>query len=230
MSTKCVGCNEERRCDRMSFHLLDKHREAILKESSNEKVLEECIRRNDSYINIAIRSSTNDRQHYWVSFGYSSGWKNEPSYKSAREKALEHRCQHLVVCNELLKELRHLKEKEKKGSITQEDMLRNGELAKKYSDECEKHFKTKTSLATARRMADKYMDMHDVIKRVFKINNDTFDALEMLVDDIYRTYKDDDRRTKEVRNDLLETISMKDVMDKMEQMKKEAKEEEADEW
>jgi hypothetical protein len=134
------------------------------------------------------------------------------------------------VCNELLKELRQHKEKEKKGSITQEDMLRNGELAKKYSDECEKHFKTKTSLATARRTNEKYMDMHDIIKKVFKINGDTFDALESLVDDIYRTYKDDDRRTKEVRNDLLETITMKDVMDKMEQMKKEAKEEEADEW
>lgn len=230
MSTKCVGCNEERRCDRMSFHLLDKHREAILKESSNEKVLEECIRRNDSYINIAIRSSTNDRQQYWVSFGYSSGWKNEPSYKSAREKALEHRCQHLVVCNELLKELKERKEKEKKGSLTQEDMLRNGELAKKYSDECEKHHKTKTSLAARNRMIDKYMVMHDIIKRVFKINSDTFDALESLVDDIYTTYKDDDRRTKEVRDDLLDTISIKDVTEKVEEMKRQAKEEAADDW
>lgn len=206
----------------MSLHLLDCHRENIIKENSNEKALEECIKYSSPYIRIAIRNNSNEREYYFVSFGYMSGWKNEPTYKTSKEKANDNKQRHLVVCTELLKELRIEKEKRLKGDLSAEDRLRNEVIAKKYTEEVEKHNKTKQSLKTARTTNDKYMDVLEIIKRLYKLNSDEIYTIEEMVGDIYRTYSDDDSRTRRARDDVLDDITLESVKEKWEEIKRES--------
>lgn len=195
----CIACNEERRVDRMSSHILSKHRDNVIKCGMNKEILEENIRANQYTINICLTNPMNDeKQRIHCSFGYVSGWKTARITKASIEKAKEHRVKHKEECKKLLEDMNPV-------VIQKKD---NPELATAYKNLEKKLKKLESDYDEVNNDSMNEMIAHnvllDVIIHKYKINKTELSELE---DEIREILGDDsipeDQRQQIIREKYL---------------------------
>jgi len=103
----CFVCKETKRTDRMSTHILSKHRDNIINCKFNEEILEATIKDKNCTTNICLTSPDKMEHRFHCSFGFPSGWKKGILPESGRKNATEHKEKHLEVCKSLLDEIKN---------------------------------------------------------------------------------------------------------------------------
>jgi len=194
----CIVCNEERRVDRMSTHILSKHRNNVVECKLNKEILEENIRTNECTINICLTGPTGQEQRVHCSFGYVSGWKTSKLPKASMEKAKANRIRHKEICQKLLEDSNPL-------SIQKKD---NPELATAYKNLEKLHKRLQSEYDDVNEESTNEMVFHntllEVIAHRYKINKQELSELE---DDIRGVLTDDtltdEERQKTIRHTYL---------------------------
>ena len=201
---ECICCGTERKMERMSYHLLDKHRDNIIATPINKEMLKNAIKEKSGTIRIYLTSPTNpkNKKSYIVSLGYVSGWTLLPKMKKTLEKIKEHRDDHLKKCQELLDEI-NLTALKGKEEVVGDHSLAYEKLKELYDDVIMKYAKLDKENDRLKRDADddfeeRQREGHittDVIKtlcRLYNINKDALEEIEDDVKDIYDNVEDSD--------------------------------------
>jgi len=194
----CIACNEERRADRMSNHILSKHRDNITKCKPNQEILEAVIKHNDYSIKICLSNATNDKeQRVHCSFGYVSGWKTDKMPQGSIEKAKKNRTKHIEECKKLLTEMNPSTEKN------------NSELAISYKNLERKYKRLESDYDDINTDSMNEMVAHntllDVIAHMYQINKKELSKLE----DGVREILNDDSLTDEQRQKTIRQTYLK---------------------
>jgi hypothetical protein len=212
---ECLCCGTERRLDRMSSHLLDKHRDNIIATPINKEMLKNAIKEKSGTIRIYLTSPTNpkNKKSYLVSFGFNSGWAFIPKMAKVNEKIKEHRDEHLKKCQELLDEI-NLTALKGKDEVVGDNSLAYEKLKESYDDMVKRCAKLEKENDRMNREADEEFDERqreghittDVIKTLCRLYNVSKDALEEIEDDVKDIY-DNVEDTDEGWSDLKKKIS-----------------------
>jgi hypothetical protein len=196
----CIACNEERRVDRMSSHILSKHRENVIKCKLNKEIIEENLKNNDYTIHICLSSPTGEEdQRIHCSLGFVSGWKTKKLTKVSMSKAKEHRDKHKEICKALLKEMNPVEiQKKETPELTQAYKI----LEKKYK-KLEEDYEDVNNENTCEMII--HSTFLDVIAHKYNISKKELSRLE---DDI-RDIITDDSLTDEERQETIRQTYLK---------------------
>ena len=227
MEKECICCGQKRRVDRMSMHLLEKHRDAIIATSSNKNLLDECIKSRNGYVRVVLKTATGT-DDYWVSFAYNSGWNAKPKMHKILEKIKENRDAHLEVCKALLADIIKFQREKKDAAI--ENIVATGDVEKvknmssAYDDLLAKYKamekKKNTIEASNDRLRTRMRVREDAMNALFKfydIDHLLYSCIEAEVGTIWEAYPEcptDDTRdeeNEEQRRKLIEAISLEEM-------------------
>jgi transposase-like protein len=213
----CICCGIERRMDRMSLHILDKHKDNLINVKLNKKYLETAIKEKKGIVRIYLTSSTNvkNTKCYLVSFGYNSGWTCEPKMSKVLDKIKEHREEHLKICKELLEEIEANILKTGDNTIHEDSSEAYNNLKEKYNDLLKNFTKMEKDYKNVKKNLDEIEDEHleinnvykDTIKcigRLYNITEDETWDIQQQVSDIYSEYKgkNDDESWAELSKEI----------------------------
>ncbi len=225
---ECVCCGQLRRIDRMSMHILEKHRDIIIQTRENKTLISECIRCRDGCMRIILRTDTG-MEDYWISFAFNSGWTSKPKMKKVLQKIKDNRDAHIEVCESLLSDiLAYAKEKKDisiKTSIdatppTMELTLltnRYEDLLFKYNSMEKKKNAIEASNERLRSMNRKTYDAINATLKLHDINHLLYSCIADEVNCIwaeYPEYPDDDIKNEEneqQRKKYIDAISLEEM-------------------
>lgn len=198
---KCICCNTERRLDRMSSHMLKKHRDNIISFAINKEMLERELKERRGYVRLYMSSLTDEkkRSSYIVSLGYNSGWTMEPIMKKTLEKIREHRDKHIEECEGLLKDINKAKEPLIEGEGTSEGTT-DTKLKVEYDALLKRLAKVEKENEQLKKLNDEATDelfeaidthknVMKTICRLYSIPRAIANDIAEQVNDVYRDYK-----------------------------------------
>lgn len=230
MMKRCVCCGEDRRIDRMSMHLLEKHRDVIVATSNNKHLIDECIKSKNGYMRVVLKTDTGT-DDYFVSFGYNSGWSGKPKMSKVLDKIKQHRDAHIEICTALLSEiLAYEKEKKAPTSTTSEakssveSSMEMKLLTSRYEDLLNKYKglekkAERVELSNSRLLTniDKKDEALNILLKFYNIDHLLYSCIADEVGLIWDEYppcpSDDDKddEHKEMREKLIAAISFEEM-------------------
>jgi len=201
---ECICCGSERRMDRMSLHILEKHRDNLIATKNNKRMLEECLKHKEGTARIYLTADDKKRtKSYIVSFGYNSGWAFAPKMKKVLDKIKEHKDDHLKTCAELMDEI---KEREAKNGVSTDAPQDTSEaydnLKRQYDELLKKSIRLERELKSCKEEIEeneaqmykesaKQRDFLKVVVRVYGMDKEEIRDIETQVADLYMEYTGD---------------------------------------
>jgi hypothetical protein len=223
----CPVCKEERRIDRMSLHILKKHKENLFDEKIIAQ-LNDSIKRNSPYTEVVMKvvGERFKSEKMWLSFGYNCGWASFAALEKARKAGKfteDITRKHVDTCKLLVEEYKLMNIPIKSDDDTEpvqldavrqyQEMItamkkKDIELQNKCADLIREKLELEEEYDEYRTDNQTFVSQTTHLKRtlmrLFHIKKDDFEYVEEMIREAYREHEDD----VDARKEAIDSITL----------------------